>query len=102
MSLRTRARTPLLQLVVVPRSAALQATKDALSLVLVLGTRPTVTPAAMLHYLQEFYGITEDRISIRRTKPNDFIVRFARQEDLDLVLNHLCLVGAPSTLRWRR
>jgi putative intracellular protease/amidase len=48
----------------------LQADEDALSMALValvLGTRLTVTWAAVLHYLQEFYGIVEGAVSICRT-----------------------------------
>lgn len=40
----------------------------------------------MLHYLHEFHGISEDRTSVRRTKPDNFIVRFSHQRDLDIVL----------------
>ena len=53
---RTRARTPLLELVVVPRTPAIQAAEDALSLALlalVVGTRPAVTPAMVLAHLGE-------------------------------------------------
>jgi predicted flavoprotein YhiN len=69
---------------------------------LVLGTRPTVTRAAMLHYLQEFYDIVEGAVSICRTRSDDFIVRFARQEDLDSVLNHQRPTSAPFALHWRQ
>jgi hypothetical protein len=102
---RTRAKTPLLQLIVVPRTPALQAAEDALSnalLALVLGTRPPVSPAMILHHLQEHYGIAADRVTVRRTRPDDFIVRFNRQEDLELVLANQRPAGAPFTLRWRR
>ncbi|CAD6272682.1 unnamed protein product [Miscanthus lutarioriparius] len=102
---RTRAKTPLLQLVVVPRTPALQAVEDELSLALValvLGTRPAVTPAAMLHYLHEHYGITEERVTVRRTRPDDFLVRFSRQADLELVLDNQRPEGAPFALCWRR
>lgn len=88
---RTRAKTPLLQLVVVPRTTAIQAAEDALSLALlalVLGTRPAVTPAMMLQHLHVHYSITEERVSVRWTRPDDFLVRFSHQEDLDLVLSN--------------
>jgi hypothetical protein len=90
---------------VVPRTPALQAAEDALSnalLALVLGTRPPVSPAMILHHLQEHYGIAADRVTVRRTRPDDFIVRFNRQEDLELVLANQRPAGAPFTLRWRR
>lgn len=101
----TRARNPFLELIAVPRLAAIQATEDALSmahLALVLGTRPPVTPAMMLHRLQEHYEIDGDHVSFRRTHPDDFIVRFSRQEDLDRVLGSLEPHGASFVLRWRR
>lgn len=54
MSPCTRARTSLLGLIVVPRTPVVQAAKEALSLALlalVVSTRPTVTPAMVLHQL---------------------------------------------------
>lgn len=103
---RSRACTLLLQLVVVPRTARLQAAKDMLLssalLALVLGTRPAVTPAAVTLHLAEFYGISEDRVSVCRTTPDDFIVRFRQVADLELVFNNQRPAGAPLILRWRR
>lgn len=103
---RTRARTRLLELVVVRRTPALQAAEDALSLALltlVVGTRPAVSPAMVRDHLAGFFGITEDRVSVRRTRPDDFIVRFERREDLELVLSTPHPAGAPPfVLRWRR
>jgi hypothetical protein len=77
-------------LVVVPRTPALLAAEDALLLallVLVLGTRPAVTPAMMLHHLQEHFGIAGNQVTVRRTRPDDFIVRFSQREDLERVLS---------------
>ncbi|CAD6222371.1 unnamed protein product [Miscanthus lutarioriparius] len=102
---RTRAKTSLLLLVVVPRTMAIQVAEEALSLALlalVLGTRPAVTPVAMLYYLQEHYGITEEHVSVRRTRPDDFLVRFSHQEDLDLVLYNQRPEGVSFALWWRR
>lgn len=101
----TRARTPILELVVVPRIPELQAAEHALSMALValvLGTRPHVSPAMVLEHLGRHYGIAEDRVSVRRTKPDDFIVRFSRVEDLELVLGSAPPPEAQFTLRWRR
>jgi hypothetical protein len=61
-----------------------------------------MTPTAMLHYLHEHYGITEERVSVRQTRPDDFLVRFSHQEDLELILNSQRLGGAPFALRWQR
>lgn len=70
---RMRARTPLLGLVVVPRTLALQGAEDALSLALlamVVGTRPPVSPAMVRAHLEEHFGISGDRVSIHRTRCN--------------------------------
>jgi hypothetical protein len=71
-------------------------------LALVLGTRPTVTPAMVLAHLGEHFGILEDRVSVRRTRPDDFLVRFTHPEDLELVLSSPVPEGSPFVLRWRR
>jgi hypothetical protein len=91
--------------VIIPRTLELQAAEDALSLALValvLGTRPAVTPAALVQYLYDHYSIPEDRISVRRTRPDDLLVRFSRQDDLHLVLDNQRPDGAPFFLQWRR
>jgi hypothetical protein len=67
-------------------------------LALVLGTRPAMTLATMLHYHHEHYGIMEERVSVQRTRPNDFLVRFSHQEDLELILNNQRPGSAPFTL----
>jgi len=88
-SQRSRASAPMLGMVVVPRSPELQAQEDALStalLALVLGTRPAVTTAMVANQLRGHFGIDDSTFSVRRTRPDDFIVRFTRQEDLDVVL----------------
>lgn len=76
-------------MIVVPCTPALLAAEEALSNALlapVLGMRPEVTPAALLHHLLHHYGIVEDRVTVRRTCPDDFIMRFLYQENLELVL----------------
>lgn len=98
---RTRAQTSLLGLVVIPRTPALQAAEDALSLALValvLGTRPAVSPAMVRDQLHVHFGIDDDLYTVHRTRPNDFIVHFSRQEDLEVVLNTLWLAAAPFSL----
>lgn len=102
---RSRAKSPLLELVVVPRTLAIQVAEDALSMALVtlvLGTRPPVSPAMVMACLSEYFGIGSDVVSVRRTAPDDFIVRFTRQEDLELVLGTPWPVAALFALRWRR
>jgi hypothetical protein len=56
----------------------------------------------MLQYLQDFYNVDGDSVTVRRTRPDDFIVRFTRREDLEHVLSSPPPVGAPFALRWRR
>jgi hypothetical protein len=101
-------------MVVVQRTPALQAAEDQLSLALlalVLGTRPLVSPAMVLDHLRDHFNIAEDLVSVRRTRPDDFIVRFSRREDLERVLAappppgafHSALAPLESTdfgLRW--
>ncbi|CAD6234865.1 unnamed protein product [Miscanthus lutarioriparius] len=87
------------------RTPELQAAEDALSmalLALLVGTRPVVTPTMVLDHLEEHFGIPDDRVSVRRTRPNDFIVRFSRREDLERVLSAAPPERAPFTLQWRR
>lgn len=99
------ARNRLLGLVVIPRTPAIQAAEEALSfalLALVLGKRPAVTPAAMVQCLQDFYNIDGETLIVRRTRPDDFIVRFTSVDDLERVLGSPTPEGAPFVLRWRR
>jgi hypothetical protein len=56
----------------------------------------------MMHHLREYFGIVDEHVSVRRTRPDDFIVRFSRREDLERVLATPSPEGAPFALRWRR
>ena len=102
---RTRAREPLLEMVVIPRSAAMQEAEDALAslvpVAMVVGTRPPVSLTMVREHLQQSFGIGEDMATVRRFWSDDFIVRFTRREDLDLVLGTPPPLSAPFTLRWR-
>lgn len=71
-------------------------------LALMLDTRPMVTPAMMLQHHHDNYDVMEDRVTMQRTRPDDFIVRFSNQEDLEWVLSTPELAAAPFVLRWRR
>ncbi|CAD6226871.1 unnamed protein product [Miscanthus lutarioriparius] len=53
-------------------------------------------------HLQQHFSIDEDHISVRRTRPDDFIVRFTNQLDLDAVLSTPSPPRAPFILRWWR
>ncbi|XP_066322578.1 uncharacterized protein [Miscanthus floridulus] len=101
----TRAREPLLEMVVVPRSMSIQAAKDALSslalLALVVGTWPPVSPAMVRDHLRDCFSIGDNQASVRRFWPDDFIVRFSHREDLELVPGMPPQVGGPFSLRWR-
>lgn len=65
-------------------------------------TRPSVTLAMVREQLQLYFGIDGDRFFVRCTRPDDFIVRFTDQADLDTVLGTPWPAGVPFALRWRR
>lgn len=67
-------------------------------LALVVGTRPAVSPAMMLAHLQEFFGITEDWVSVHGTTLDDFIVQFNNNDDLERVLRTPSPAEAPFAL----
>lgn len=78
-----------LELVVVPRSPEHEAAEADLRLALVavvVGTRPLVSPAMVRTFLATHYGLDETSTTVHRHDPEDFIVRFSRREDLELVL----------------
>lgn len=86
---RMRARSRLLQMVVLPCTSTLQAADDALALALValvVCTRPPVSTTMMVDHLQEVYGIECGTVSVHRYRPEDFIVCFSRLEDMEVVL----------------
>lgn len=71
---------PLLEMVIVPHTPAILVMEDALSLALValvLGTRSLVSPAMVRDLLGEYFSIVDNLVTMHRTKPNDFIVRFS-------------------------
>ena len=101
MSAQERGR--LLEMVVVPRSAKLEAVELDLKLALVAvvaGTRPPVSPAMVRAYLTTHLGIGGVSASVRRHDLEDFVVRFSRREDLEVVLR-TPVHGAPFSLIWR-
>ena len=51
--------------------------------VFVSGDRASVSPVFSLEALQERMGISPDRVSVHRFRPEDFLVVFARREDLN-------------------
>ncbi|OQU77416.1 hypothetical protein SORBI_3009G046400, partial [Sorghum bicolor] len=90
-------------LVVVPRTAAIQAAEDALELALVamvVGARPFIRAAAIYEALRNRFNILRDDVDIRAHEPDDFIVRFRRREDRDRVLASTGW-GPLIPLRWR-
>jgi len=56
----------------------------------------------LLEYLQAHFDIPEDAVSVRRTRPDDFIVRFSSRADLERVLSSPAPPAAAFSLRWRR
>ena len=72
-----------------PRSPEHEAAEADLRLALVavvVGTRPLVSPAMVRTFLATHYGLDETSTTVHRHDPEDFIVRFSRREDLELVL----------------
>ena len=81
---------PVVELVIVPRSAEIQAAEDALSLALVAmngGARPPVTLAMVREHIRRCFLIDDADMSVLRHAPEDFIVRFSHREDLEWVLH---------------
>lgn len=82
-------RGHLLELVVVPCLAELEAVKLDLKLALVAviaGTRTPVTLAMVHAYLATHLGIDGASTNMWHHDPEDFVVRFSHREDLELVL----------------
>lgn len=91
-----------MELVVVPRSTELEATEEDLKLVLVVvvgGTRPPVSPAMVRAFLASHYGIEEASAIVHHHNLEDFMVRFSRHEDMELVLG-TPVIDAPFSLIW--
>lgn len=85
-----------------PRSLELEATgldRQLALVAIVTGTRPFVSTDMVRAHLVTYFGIGEDLVSVRRHDPEDFIVRFAYREDLEVVL-HTVIHGAPFSLIW--
>ena len=90
-------------LLVVPRSAEIQAAEAMLEsalVVLVGGTRPFVSPAMVYQYLHTTFDITHNDVDVRRHHPEDFVVRFRSRVDRDRVLSARPR-GALLPLIWR-
>lgn len=68
-------------------------------LAVVVGSRPPVSSAMVRTYLETYFGVMDDRATVRRTRPDDFIVCFTRIEDLELVLRTPTPPAAPFALR---
>jgi hypothetical protein len=91
-------------MVVVPRSAAIQQAENELAslalLAMVVGRRSPVTTTLVREHLHTAFGIVEDLVSVRRFWPHDFIMRFSRREDREMVLGTPSTTVGPFTLRW--
>jgi hypothetical protein len=53
----------------------------------------------MLQHLSDHYGVDGDNVTVCRTRPDDFIIRFSRREDLDRALGSPEPQGAPFSRR---
>lgn len=77
------------ELVIIPRDEWLNAAEEELSIALVAlvgRTRPETTTQEVRDQLITWYAIEEDKFTISRYYPEDFLVRFQRIEDVDKVL----------------
>lgn len=86
------------------RTAELRESEAALSLALVclvVGTRPEVSTAMVGEYLMHYFGFDPANFSVRRHDPEDFIVRFAHQHELETVLQTV-VPDPPFRLIWNR
>ncbi|CAD6246221.1 unnamed protein product [Miscanthus lutarioriparius] len=97
---------PRSELLVIPRSAELNAVESALSslalVAMVGGNRPPVSPADVRRQLVSFYNLPADAFSVCRYAPEDFLVRFNNADDLEDVLQGPVPMGTPFYLRWCR
>lgn len=79
---RDPSMRPVLEIVVIPRPAELNATDEALfSLALVTvvgGNRPTVSPAEVWGQLESFYHIAQESFTVSRYAPEDFLLQHPR------------------------
>jgi hypothetical protein len=93
-----------MEMIVVPRSTELEEAEAGLRLALVAvvaDTRLTVSTAMISMYLNTFFGFDRTAFSVQRHAAEDFIVRFARQQDLQVVLQTV-VPDPPIRLIWNR
>jgi hypothetical protein len=91
-------------MVVVPRTAVLADAEAALGfalVALVAGNRPAVSTGMVSEYLMNYFRLHASTFSVWHHDPEDFIVRFARQQDLEAVLQTVVL-DPPFRLIWNR
>jgi hypothetical protein len=68
----------------------------------VSGSRPSVTPNQVLLLLTTFYGVGEHEAHVRRSSPEDFLLLFAAHQTTDMVLHTNPLADAPFSLLFHR
>ena len=87
------------EIVVIPRSLALNAAEEALSsltlVAMVGGTCPPVSSAAVRTQLESFYNISVDAFTVSRYSPEDFLVCFYNRDDLEEVVQASVPLGIP-------
>jgi hypothetical protein len=95
-----------LEIVIIPHTAELSTTKEALSsLALVAmfgGTQPSMSPADVRAHLESFYHISPEAFTVRRYALEDFLVRFIAREDLENVVHVPVPLNMPFYLVWKR
>jgi hypothetical protein len=70
--------------------------------IVVGGSRPTVSPAQVALLLTTFYRVGEHKVHVHRSSSDDFLLLFAARQTADIVLNATPPVGAPFLLLFRR
>lgn len=100
------SRRPCIEMVIIPRSAEIDAVEEALSslalVAMVGGIRPPVSPTDVSDQLSSFYNLPADVFSISRYALEDFLVRFNNRDDHEDILRVSVPIGTPFFLIWKR
>ena len=85
------SRRPSLVVRTVPRTVELQHDEDTLVattlVVLVIGTHPSLAPFQVRHFVQDSYGVSSKDFTLHQYCPQNFLLIFRNDEDLQRVLD---------------
>lgn len=86
-----------------PRMSAIEQNLRGHALVAVLSGRQEVSPAMVVEELRRSCGVLHDNVCVEVTRPSDFLISFAREEDCTAVLDLSgCLAAAGARITFRR